>query len=140
RHTRFSRDWSSDVCSSDLRWSRSCGPRRPGPCGRRRGNPPPPPAAAPASGTIPAGTLPGTRRFAPPRAEAPPRPPTPPPAPPPAPAALGGPPSAGAAPNVSRTLPPSTITRRGASRNARFVPALGEGDRGWFVPALAEDG
>src|SRR5690606_40694616 len=22
RHTRFSRDWSSDVCSSDLRWCR----------------------------------------------------------------------------------------------------------------------
>src|SRR5690606_40021328 len=22
RHTRFSRDWSSDVCSSDLRWVR----------------------------------------------------------------------------------------------------------------------
>src|SRR5207302_7206876 len=24
RHTRFSRDWSSDVCSSDLRWRRAC--------------------------------------------------------------------------------------------------------------------
>src|SRR5207302_4093359 len=24
RHTRFSRDWSSDVCSSDLSFSRSC--------------------------------------------------------------------------------------------------------------------
>src|SRR5690606_40828677 len=23
RHTSFSRDWSSDVCSSDLRWQRS---------------------------------------------------------------------------------------------------------------------
>src|SRR5690606_40218307 len=23
RHTRFSRDWSSDVCSSDLRWAKS---------------------------------------------------------------------------------------------------------------------
>src|SRR5690606_39480324 len=24
RHTSFSRDWSSDVCSSDLRWVPSC--------------------------------------------------------------------------------------------------------------------
>src|SRR5690606_41072840 len=29
RHTRFSRDWSSDVCSSDLRVSVSGGPPRP---------------------------------------------------------------------------------------------------------------
>src|SRR5690606_39837908 len=26
RHTRFSRDWSSDVCSSDLCWRRCCCP------------------------------------------------------------------------------------------------------------------
>src|SRR5207302_5379684 len=25
RHTRFSRDWSSDVCSSDLDWQKSYG-------------------------------------------------------------------------------------------------------------------
>src|SRR5690606_41208177 len=29
RHTRFSRDWSSDVCSSDLRPRRRTRPRRP---------------------------------------------------------------------------------------------------------------
>src|SRR5690606_39710903 len=34
RHTRFSRDWSSDVCSSDLRWLRGRGWR---PAYRRRG-------------------------------------------------------------------------------------------------------
>src|SRR6266511_5870169 len=28
RHTRFSRDWSSDVCSSDLRWAISKADRR----------------------------------------------------------------------------------------------------------------
>src|SRR5690606_28312697 len=35
RHTRFSRDWSSDVCSSDLSWSRAARPAR-----RRDGGPP----------------------------------------------------------------------------------------------------
>src|SRR6266550_5740488 len=29
RHTRCSRDWSSDVCSSDLRWGRSSPLRSP---------------------------------------------------------------------------------------------------------------
>src|SRR5690606_40982677 len=31
RHTRFSRDWSSDVCSSDLTWCwlGACAPARP---------------------------------------------------------------------------------------------------------------
>src|SRR3989442_15060867 len=29
RHTRCGRDWSSDVCSSDLRTSRGAGPRPP---------------------------------------------------------------------------------------------------------------
>src|SRR5690606_40018501 len=29
RHTRFSRDWSSDVCSSDLRVCKSCSPPSP---------------------------------------------------------------------------------------------------------------
>src|SRR5690606_40114618 len=30
RHTRFSRDWSSDVCSSDLKGSRARAPSHPG--------------------------------------------------------------------------------------------------------------
>src|SRR5690606_39501915 len=29
RHTRFSRDWSSDVCSSDLSWSGRAAPTSP---------------------------------------------------------------------------------------------------------------
>src|SRR5690625_8053094 len=35
RHTRWPRDWSSDVCSSDL-WSRGPGPRRDAPASRSR--------------------------------------------------------------------------------------------------------
>src|SRR5690606_39560994 len=63
RHTRFSRDWSSDVCSSDLNslgpWALDCGPRTPvtmncacgkrSPSMERNGMPPPPPKIGRAS-------------------------------------------------------------------------------------------
>src|SRR6266702_88328 len=38
RNTRWPRDWSSDVCSSDLGWGRDAGRHRAG-AGRRRGGP-----------------------------------------------------------------------------------------------------
>src|SRR5690606_40657395 len=50
RHTRFSRDWSSDVCSSDLGGARRAHPAEPTPCpsGPLRPAPEPPlPAASP---------------------------------------------------------------------------------------------
>src|SRR5690606_41103180 len=58
RHTRFSRDWSSDVCSSDLAGAN----RLPG-GDKSVGNRPPPPylAGGPGSG---GGVLPGGGRLA----------------------------------------------------------------------------
>src|SRR5690606_40718251 len=58
RHTRFSRDWSSDVCSSDLAGARSPLPQSPPPRGRaregRRALPRGAPAAPrPARGLVP---------------------------------------------------------------------------------------
>src|SRR5207302_1821840 len=57
RHTRFSRDWSSDVCSSDLRRSRRSRPR-----------------PAPPSCRTPTTTAPGSRRRS---TSSPPRPTSP---------------------------------------------------------------
>src|SRR5207247_5841345 len=53
RHTRSTRDWSSDVCSSDLHWvtTWAAAPqaRLQAPLGGQRGGPAPPANAAPAS-------------------------------------------------------------------------------------------
>src|SRR3712207_8070647 len=58
RHTRYWRDWSSDVCSSDLAWTRcGCSPCgwTAGAAGRRRPGPRDPPSSlTPPGSTAPA--------------------------------------------------------------------------------------